>query len=25
LETIFPIFWEREDALRFVRSGSVTS
>jgi hypothetical protein len=25
LETIFPIFWEREDALRFVRSGPVTS
>lgn len=25
LETIFPIFWEREDALRFVRSGSVAS
>jgi anti-anti-sigma factor len=25
LETIFPIFWEREDALRFVRSGTVAS
>jgi anti-sigma B factor antagonist len=25
LETIFPIFWEREDALRFVRGGSVAS
>jgi anti-sigma B factor antagonist len=25
LETIFPIFWEREDALRFVRSGSAAS
>jgi anti-sigma B factor antagonist len=25
LETIFPIFWEREDALRFVRSGSPAS
>ena len=25
LETIFPIFWEREDALRFVRSGSEAS
>lgn len=25
LETIFQIFWEREDALRFVRSGTVAS
>jgi anti-sigma B factor antagonist len=25
LETIFPIYWEREDALRFVRGGSAAS
>jgi anti-anti-sigma factor len=25
LETIFPIFWEREDALKFVRAGGAAS
>jgi anti-sigma B factor antagonist len=24
LETIFPIFWEREDALRYVRAGATS-